>query len=112
MNYYLHHLKNVLYREPLFVLKYYIHFLHLNSGWEVLFMCDGKMLHGGLFDRLKGAISIYAVSKVIGKRFGIYFVSPFLLEEYLVPNLYDWRVNDHDLVYSYPFSKPIIAYSE
>lgn len=112
INYTLHHLKNILYREPLFVLKYYIHFLHLNSGREVLFMCDGKMLHGGLFDRLKGAISIYAVSKVIGKRFGIYFVSPFLLEEYLVPNLYDWRVNDHDLVYSYPFSKPIIAYSE
>lgn len=112
MSYYLHYLKNLLFREPLFIMKYYLHF-HLKRGEDGLFfMCDGKMLHGGLFDRIKGAISIYAVSKVIGKKFGIYFVSPFLLEKYLVPNLYDWRLNNYDLVYSYPFSRPIIAYSE
>ena len=115
IKYYLSLLKNQLYREPSFILKYYIHKVKKLDDSQVvpiIYMADGKMLHGGLFDRLKGIVSIYAVSKIVGKKFGVYFVSPFSLEEYLVPNLYDWKVNDCDLIYSYPFSKPIIAYSE
>ena len=70
------------------------------------------MVHGGMFDRLKGAISIYALSKVHGKRYGIYFTEPFTLEKYLEPNNYDWKVNKEDLTFSFPQTKPIIAYSE
>jgi hypothetical protein len=75
-------------------------------------MADGKMPHGGLFDRLKGAISIYALSKLHGKRFGIVFTDPFLLEKYLEPNHYDWRLKNGEVFYSFPHSRPVIAYSE
>lgn len=108
----LHYLKSILYREPAFILKYYLHKKAENINVDYVYMADGKMIHGGLFDRLKGIVSIYALSKVHSKKFGIYFKEPFLLEKFLVPQSYDWRVNDSDMVYSYPQSRPIIAYSE
>lgn len=108
----LHYLKSILYREPVFILKYYFHKKAKNISVDYVYMSDGKMIHGGLFDRLKGMVSIYALSKVHGNKFGIYFKEPFSLEKYLVPRSYDWRVNEGDMVYSYPQSRPIIAYSE
>lgn len=111
--FYLNYLKNILYRELSFVLKYYLcqKCLAINNVGSV-FMADGKMRHGGLFDRLKGAISIYAISKVHDNKFSIHFVAPFRLEKYLAPNQYDWRIDDGEMIYSYPSSRPIIAYSE
>lgn len=113
MRYILYLLKNLICREFYFILKYY---LYKTQRYliepSVVLMADGKMRHGGLFDRLKGAISIYAISKAQKKQFSIYFVAPFRLEEYLVPNQYDWRIDDGEMIYSYPSSRPIIAYSE
>lgn len=110
---YLSYLKNIIYREPSFILKYYIsRSFEKNNMVDNVFMADGRMVHGGLFDRIKGAISIYALSKSQNKRFGIYFREPFFLEKYLEPHLYDWRVNDEDMIFSYPASRPVIAYSE
>lgn len=105
-------MKSILYREPAFIMKYYLHKKAENINVDYVYMADGKMIHGGLFDRLKGMVSIYALSKVHGKKFGIYFKEPFLLEKYLAPQSYDWSVNNSDMVYSYPQSRPIIAYSE
>lgn len=105
-------LKNIIYREPAFIFKYYLHKHSVVEESSVIFMADGKMAHGGLFDRLKGAISIYALSKVHGKRFVIEFTDPFLLENYLEPNRYDWRQKNCEVFYSFPHSKPVIAYSE
>lgn len=110
--YRIHYLKSILYREPSFVLKYYIHKKTGPTRVDYVYMADGKMVHGGMFDRLKGAISIYVLSKVHGKRYGIYFTDPFPLEKYFEPNNYDWRVDDEDLSFSYPQTRPIIAYSE
>ena len=113
MNLYrLHYLKSILYREPSFILKYYLHKNTHRDGVDYVYMADGKMVHGGMFDRLKGAISIYAISKAHGKRYGIYFTEPFTLDKYLEPNKYDWRISKGDLLFSYPYSRPILAYSE
>lgn len=113
-NKFLSYLKNILYREPSFILRYYLH--RDKKGKEsyksaMFFMADGRMEHGGLFDRLKGAVSIYAVSKIMNKEFGIHFAAPFQLEKYLAPHSYDWSKDDN-IIYSYPSSRPIIAYSE
>lgn len=113
-NYLLSHLKNILYREPSFILKYYLHkctadFSNLPS---YVFMADGKMAHGGLFDRLKGLVTIYAIAKIKSERFAIYFKDPFSLDSFLVPNQYDWRAKDNEIIYSYPHTRPVIAYSE
>ena len=108
----LSYLKSLLYWEPSFVLNYYLHKKSANESVDYVFMADGKMLHGGLFDRLKGAISIYALSKVHNKKFGLYFTEPFNLYKYLEPSQFEWKLNQEDLYYSFPFSRPIIAYSE
>lgn len=109
---YLSYFKNILYREPFFILKYYLHKRTVNPSNEYVFMADGKMIHGGLFDRLKGAVSVYALSIVHKKRFSICFTHPFLLEKYLEPNLYKWNDKFNQVIYTFPYSRPIIAYSE
>ena len=112
--YYLSHLKNVLYREPSFILKYYLHRYAVEDARlpSFVFMADGKMPHGGLFDRLKGLVAIYAIAKSESQGFAVNFTNPFVLEKYLVPNQYDWRADDGAIVYSYPRTRPVIAYSE
>lgn len=113
MNLYrIHYLKSILYREPSFILKYYLHKDTRRNRVDYVYMADGKMVHGGMFDRLKGAISIYALSKVHEKRYGIYFTEPFPLEKYLKANNYNWRVKKEDLSFSFPQTRPVIAYSE
>ena len=100
-------------REPSIIKQYYhngdSHLAH--PEWNV-FMVDGKMNHGGMFDRLKGAITVYALSKAQGRDFKLLFTFPFDLQKYLTPNDYDWAVSTEDICYCFPDSVPIIAYGE
>lgn len=108
-----HLLKDILFREPSFLLKYYLfHNTRVSKNVDYIFMADGKMVHGGLFDRIKGAVSVYALSRVQEKSFGIYFNKPFELSKYLQPASYNWIIDENDLIYCYPTSRPVIAYSE
>ena len=77
-----------------------------------VFMVDGRIPHGGMFDRLKGLITVYAIAKSQNISFYIHFTYPFRLEKYLYPNSYDWRIRDEDMIYHYPESRPVIAYGE
>lgn len=98
-------------REPKMVKQYY----HGDMGKAnecYVFMVDGRIHHGGMFDRLKGLITVYAIAKSQGVPFRIHFTYPFLLEKYLEPNKYEWRIDDKDMLYHYPDSRPIIAYGE
>lgn len=100
-------------REPRMIMKYY------RGGKPAgvvddcyVLMVDGRINHGGMFDRLKGAVTVYAIAKSYGLPFRLHFTTPFRLEKYLEPNEYDWRIGDADLVYHYPDSRPIVAYGE
>lgn len=100
-------------REPRMIMKYYRGGKPAGGVADCcVFMADGRMPHGGMFDRLKGAITVYAIAKSYGLPFRLHFTSPFRLEKYLEPNEYDWRISDEDLVYHYPDSRPIVAYGE
>ena len=55
-------------------------------------MIDGEAFHGGMCDRFKGIISLYAYCKYLGKPFRIKYTYPFKLEDYLQPAAYDWRL--------------------
>lgn len=101
-----------LWREPLMILKYYLNCTAKHTSPKNVFMVDGKVGHGGMFDRLKGAISVYAISKVHQKDFRIFFIYPFELQKYLEPNKYNWRICKDDMVYSYPHSRPLFLYGE
>lgn len=109
-------LLDVLWREPKMICRYYLNgntCSGRNTGSpQKIFMVDGRVCHGGMFDRLKGAISVYAISKVQHNDFRIHFTYPFDLRKYLEPNKYDWRIDIHEIVYSYPHSRPLLLYGE
>lgn len=105
-------LNDVFVREPKLVWRYYRPFAFASTTSRNVFMVDGRVGHGGMFDRLKGIVSVYAISKAQQKDFRIHFTYPFNLEKYLEPNEYNWIVDAKDLNYHYPASRPLFLYGE
>lgn len=99
-------------REPRFIAKYYTPFRFGKLSSRMVFKADGRFPHGGMFDRLKGAISVYAASQCIGHEFKISFTHPFDLRDYLEPNEYDWTIDEGDLAKGWPAARPIFMYGE
>lgn len=65
---------------------------------RVVYLCDGRTIAGGLADRFKGILSLYAISQELGYDFRICFTSPFNLADYLEPaSGHDWRINPDEL---------------
>lgn len=58
---------------------------------RIVALYDGSRRTGGLTNRFAGIISAYGIAKHYGKKFEIKFTYPFNLEDFLVPNKYDWR---------------------
>jgi hypothetical protein len=58
---------------------------------------NGEVSHGGLVDRLKGIISFYDIAKQLDYDFFIQFNNPFNLDEFLEPNLYNWKILDKEV---------------
>ena len=69
----------------------------LGYGTPIVARVDGTTFHGGLTDRWKGIVSLYALAKVLGRDFRILYTYPFDIEEYQVPNRYDWRLSAEEL---------------
>lgn len=66
------------------------------SSHESLYiaMVDGEAFHGGMCDRFKGIVSLYAYCKQHHYPFRIYYTFPFRLENFLVPADYDWTLRE------------------
>lgn len=80
--------------------KYYANKCNHNPAKrQVVFMVNGFILHGGLVDRIKGILSVYSWCQSREVEFKVYFVSPFLLSEYLLSNSYDWTIDEKDILY-------------
>ena len=75
----------------------------------VIVMLDGKRHHGGLSDRLMGILTTFMVCKELGVQFRIYFVHPFQLENYLEPNLYDWKISENEISYNAEEAEPLLV---
>lgn len=75
------------------------------SSDNVVIMFDNEVAlnttnkSGGLADRLKGMVSVYKACAETGRPFRISHTIPFELEQYLQPNVYDWRINSSDICY-------------
>lgn len=110
--YILSYLKDVLVREPLMMRRWYSMRCGCAHGGAMVFCADGRMPHGGMFDRLKGAVSVFAASKVLHRDFRICFTSPFVLERYLEPNGYDWRLGKAGRCESVCGARPVVMYGE
>lgn len=70
---------------------------NLLTGKTIIYMVQPETtFSGGLSDRLRGIVSIYAECKKQGLPFRIVF-EPLHLEDYLLPNKYDWRIKDEEI---------------
>lgn len=80
---------------------------HNPLGSCLIAMFDGRQIHCGLTDRFKGIATTYEFSKDFGLPFYLYYKSPFDITDYLIPNEYDWRVKDEDVLYNKQTSVPV-----
>ena len=82
------------------------------NSYPFVFMVDGRIPHGGMFDRLKGLITIFAISKALGKPFKLNWNYPFVLRKYLEPNKYDWLIDESQMNFGLLSYNNVIAYGE
>ena len=71
-----------------------------NKSNSVICMYEGKTRAGGLADRLKGIVGTYYICKQWGVDFKLYFVDPFPLADFFVPNEYDWSIKKEQISYT------------
>ena len=67
---------------------------NVNGGGKkiVIFFIDGKTIHGGLSDRLRGLFSTYYYCLKEGIDFKVFWTYPFNLQDYLEPNKVNWLI--------------------
>ncbi len=73
---------------------------------KVVYIMDGSNYMGGLADRIRQIMGVYAVCKHKGYEFRLVANAPFELWNYLKPN-YDWRIEEDEISRNIFFSKPI-----
>jgi len=74
---------------------------------QVVFVCNGNNESGGWADRLKGIISTYQVCKADGYDFRLLFTSPFQLQDFLIPNTYNWQIHPKDVIFQRPHTEVV-----
>jgi len=102
-------IKNSNFKLKLKELILYFRFYTLKKGYckpFIIYMADGRLDHGGLTDRLKGIVSIYAYCKQNNREFKIHFVSPYNILCYLQSNIYDHTINTEAISYDVWSAKP------
>lgn len=78
----------------------------------LVFMADGKWMHGGLTDRLRGMTSAYKFAIEHNLDFKIYHTSPFDLQEILQPNKINWIIEETEIAHDCKLAKPVLLYRE
>ena len=101
--------RNIEHQLNLISSKYYLSFKGEVSMALQIYSLDGRSTYTcGFADRLRGMITTYAFAKVNNLPFRIDHKVPFLLEEFLVPNKFDWRVKSEELSYNLLHANPIV----
>lgn len=77
-----------------------------NTLKVIVYMADGKIRCGGLSDRFRGIVSAYKLCKQMNLEFKINFSQPFNLQDYLLPNTYDWLIDESNVCYNSNYAKP------
>ena len=76
----------------------------------LIFMADGKWMHGGLTDRLRGMASAYKFATEHNLDFKIYHTSPFELQKILQPNKVNWIIGEKEISRNCEVAKPVLLY--
>ena len=75
---------------------------------EIIFMVDGRFIHGGLTDRLRGITSIYHYCKLKRIKYFLNYNFPFNLSDFLEPNEYFWKIEKSHISYNSFQAIPIV----
>ena len=86
--------------------------LHLHGKKALVYMADGKWMHGGNTDRFRGMVSAFDFAEKHDMNFRIFHTSPFPLQEVLVPNDVDWIIEENELSYNSDEAKPVLLYRD
>jgi hypothetical protein len=78
----------------------------------LIFMIDGKIRHGGLTDRLYGIMNAFAICKIKNMPFKLFFIFPFDIHNFLVPNNYNWTIEKNDISYNKRHTRVIVNIQE
>lgn len=78
----------------------------INESKFVVYMANGIIRHGGLSDRFRGIISVFKLCQQVGVEFKIYWTSPYKLQDYLVPNEYNWMISENEICYNTKYVRP------
>ncbi len=81
---------------PLYNKKYSYNKCYLDQRTIIYMVQPETTFSGGLSDRLRGIISIYAECKKQKLPFKIIF-EPLHLQDYLIPNNYNWQMDQKDI---------------
>lgn len=98
-------------KEKYFKLKWYT-WKRLPFNVTAVAVVDGRFYSGGLADRFKGMVSLFAWAKRRNIPFRIEYTMPFQLLDYLVPNKYDWTIKEGDFVRSIKAADIVYSVSE
>ena len=74
------------------------HFPKVKSHRMMIYTCNGKTLCGGWGDRLKGIFSVYFLSVLQNRTFGIEIRKPCTIEKFILPNFLDWKVSSEQVL--------------
>lgn len=74
----------------------------------VVMKVDGRTMHGGLSDRLRGICSVYHWCKLHQVPFYIHFTYPFCLQDYLAPAQVNWLIADDELSHHPKQAEPMM----
>ena len=66
----------------------------------VIYMANGFCGHAGIADRFKGITALYGWCKEANVDFKIFHIHPFELNDYLIPNQYDWYIHADKICYN------------
>lgn len=81
---------------------------HIRKG--VIVMIDGREIHGGFADRLRGICTIYQFCKTHNINFSIYYTEPFNLENYLQPSTVQWICRPNEIALDSNYAYPVFLY--
>lgn len=100
-------------KKKLIKRKYSSHKHDKKTGSHItIFVVDGELNHGGLSDRFNGIISTYAICKAQNIPFRIKWHYPFQLEDYIIPNQYDWILKSNETYILNRTSKIVITLND
>lgn len=76
---------------------------HRHKKTVIVFVDNRRLPYGyfrgkvryGVADRLRNILSVYSFCKEYGLDFRVKYTYPFELTDYMVPNLYNWRIDDN-----------------